>query len=201
MMDDLVTRTPREPYRMFTSRAEHRLLLRADNADERLTPLGHGCGVVDSRRLAAFERRRAELAALRERLQRERHAGRSLWAWLRKTEIDAAWVAARLGEPAAPGDGGESRLLERLAIDARYEGYVARQEHAIRRAAAEESVSIPAWFDAAEVVGLRREAVEVLRKFRPATLGQAGRLAGVNPADLSLVSIAIERRRRAGRSV
>jgi tRNA uridine 5-carboxymethylaminomethyl modification enzyme len=201
MMDDLVTRTPREPYRMFTSRAEHRLRLRADNADDRLTPLGHGWGLVDARRLGAFETRRAALASLRERLEHTRHEGRSLWAWLRKPEIDAAWVAARLGEPAAPGDGGESRLLERLAIDARYEGYVAWQEHAIRRAAAEESVSIPAWFDASEVIGLRAEAVEVLRKFRPATLGQAGRLAGVNPADLSLVSIAIERRRRAGRSV
>ncbi|MGA1631720.1 MAG: tRNA uridine-5-carboxymethylaminomethyl modification enzyme MnmG/GidA [Phycisphaerales bacterium] len=191
MMDDLVTRTPREPYRMFTSRAEHRLRLRADNADVRLTRLGHAWGLVDARRLATFERRMSAMETLRDRLVRTRHEGRSLKEWLRKPELDAAWAAERLGEPV------DRSLLERLAIEARYEGYLARQEHAIRRAAAEESVSIPESFDPGEVVGLRSEAVEVLRRFRPATLGQAGRLAGVNPADLSLVSIALERRRRA----
>jgi tRNA uridine 5-carboxymethylaminomethyl modification enzyme len=190
MMDDLVTRTPREPYRMFTSRAEHRLRLRADNADERLTPPGHSWGLVDERRRSIFERRRSALQGLRAQLARTRHEGRSLWDWLRKPETEMSWAAAKLGVPA------EASLLERLAIEARYEGYVARQEHAIRRATAEESVAIPAAFDPGEVVGLRREAVEVLRRFRPTTLGQAGRLAGVNPADLSLVSIAIERRRR-----
>ncbi|MGA1399030.1 MAG: hypothetical protein ACO38P_01455 [Phycisphaerales bacterium] len=175
---------------MFTSRAEHRLRLRADNADERLTPPGHSWGLVDERRRSIFERRRSALEGLRAQLARTRHEGRSLWDWLRKPETEMSWAAAKLGVPA------EASLLERLAIEARYEGYVARQEHAIRRATAEESVAIPAAFDPGEVVGLRREAVEVLRRFRPTTLGQAGRLAGVNPADLSLVSIAIERRRR-----
>jgi tRNA uridine 5-carboxymethylaminomethyl modification enzyme len=131
------------------------------------------------------------METLRDRLVRIRHEGRSLKEWLRKPELDAAWAAERLGEPV------DRALLDRLTIEARYEGYLARQEHAIRRAAAEESVSIPLGFDPGEVVGLRSEAIEVLRRFRPATLGQAGRLAGVNPADLSLVSIALERRRRA----
>jgi tRNA uridine 5-carboxymethylaminomethyl modification enzyme len=190
MMDDLVTRVPREPYRMFTSRAEHRLLLRADNADERLTPLGRELGLVCERRWAAWKRREERLAALREALGRTRREGKSLAELALRNDVAVEDLAAWLGPACGAG---ERALLDRVVHDIRYAGYVERQRAEVQRMRESEEQRIPEWFDATRVTGLRREAAETLARFRPATLGQASRLAGVNPADLTVVAVAIRR--------
>ncbi|MFO0784481.1 MAG: tRNA uridine-5-carboxymethylaminomethyl(34) synthesis enzyme MnmG, partial [Phycisphaerales bacterium] len=192
MMDDLVTRTPREPYRMFTSRAEHRLLLRADNADERLTPLGRELGLVDSARWAAWEARREALAGVRAAIAETRvgaSAGARLADLARRPDVSVEEVWRLLGR-AHP-----LPLVDRVVTDMRYAGYVERQRAEIRRQEASEHVAIPAALEPDSITGLRHEAREALRRFRPSTLGQAGRLAGISPADVTLIALAVRRSR------
>ncbi len=197
MMDDLVTKVPVEPYRMFSSRAEHRLLLRSDNADQRLTALGRSWGLVDDTRWAVYEMKQRHRAAILDTLHQAKHDGTRLVDLARRSETtpehlaglfqEAGGLAIDFTRPPA------QRLLVSVLADLHYVGYVERQQRDIDRLAEQESATLPAAMDYAAVTGLRNEARLTLAKFRPATLGQAGRLEGVNPADVMLLSIHLAR--------
>lgn len=196
MIDDLTARGCLEPYRMFTSRAEHRLLLRIDNADLRLTPRGREIGLVDDRRWDHFCRRRARfernLAVVRS--ARVREAGRT---------VDAAQVLRRPGvtlaalaeqglalDIGADATGAEASSVETAV---KYEGYLRRQEATITRTAKDEGRRIPPDFPYAEVPGLSTEIVSRLGQARPDTLGQAGRVPGVTPAAVAVIGAYVKR--------
>ena len=187
LMDDLVVRQPREPYRMFTSRAEHRLSLRSDNADERLTPLGREWGLVNDVRWSAFSQEREMLQGIQKALEAARIEGQSAALWARRPDATLDQLSAVLASPP------DRAKLDRVMTDLRYAGYLTRQRAEIRRQRESEHAPIPAGFDPEQVKGLRSEAREVMRRFRPATLGQASRLAGVNPADVALVALWLRR--------
>jgi tRNA uridine 5-carboxymethylaminomethyl modification enzyme len=182
MIDDLVTKGVDEPYRMFTSRAEFRLHLRIDNADERLTPLGREIGLADDRRWRLFGEKCRQKQLLRELLQR---TGRTQWLKRPEASIEAVReeLVKVLGAPPL------REVLTTVETEVKYEGYLVQQERQIRRLRDSERRSIPLGFGFAAVPGLSREIREKLERVRPVTLGQASRIPGVTPAAIGVLDV------------
>jgi tRNA uridine 5-carboxymethylaminomethyl modification enzyme len=191
LIDDLVTRGVDEPYRMFTSRAEYRLLLRSDNADLRLTALGRRIGLVDDQRWRRFLARRERIERLESVLAGTRVGGETLGQFLRRPETTWAEVLA-LYPPLA--ELGEDRgAVEQVTIAAKYGGYIARQHEQVERFRRLEHKPLPENLDYEVVPQLRAEAREKFRRIRPRSLGQAGRISGVNPADIATLLVYLKR--------
>ena len=187
MLDDLVTRGTPEPYRMFTSRAEYRLLLRQDNADLRLTGKAIESGLVDGERASRFAQKQNQLSALKSRLNEYKIDTVPLERWLKRPENTWSTVPEeiRLQFP--------QPVWEQVETDLKYAGYITRQEEQIARTVRHEGKAIPDWVDFTKINGLRTEAVQNLASVRPETLGQAARLSGVTPADIALLGVWITR--------
>lgn len=187
LIDDLVTKGTPEPYRMFTSRAEHRLLLRQDNADLRLTPIAQRHALVSPERIEKLTDKAAELQKLRAFVGATAYNGIKVAQWLRRPgNTHAGLPAGMLAEHS-------TELWESVEIDLKYAGYITRQEASIERLRASDAKRIPAHLDYQSISGLRTETRQKLEKVRPETLGQASRVSGVTPADLALLAVHLAR--------
>jgi tRNA uridine 5-carboxymethylaminomethyl modification enzyme len=208
MIDDLVTTELTEPYRLMTSRAEYRLLLRQDNADLRLTPIGYELGLIPEERYQAVEKKRQVIAAELKRLGKtyfspgekldsllhkfhlpslERSV--SILEFLRRPEVNYQLLAnIGFGQP-----GLEPECEEQVEIETKYQGYIERQMAEVERVQRLEGKAIPQGFDYDSITSFRKEAREKLKRFQPATLGQASRISGVTPADIAILLVHLEK--------
>jgi tRNA uridine 5-carboxymethylaminomethyl modification enzyme len=187
MVDDLVTKGCTEPYRMFTSRAEFRLLLRQDNADLRLTPLAADLGLAHGERVDRIRHKQAELERALRWARQAVHQGVKLDHWFRRVENTAELLPEDLrGEF-------HVELWPLIETELKYEGHLQRQQVQVERMARHEDKRIPADLDYTAIRGLKKEAQVNFTRIRPATLGQAGRISGITPADVAILAVWLEK--------
>jgi tRNA uridine 5-carboxymethylaminomethyl modification enzyme len=208
LIDDLVTKGVTEPYRMFTSRAEHRLLLREDNADLRLTDIGYRVGLISKERYESFAGKKRDISSLLDYLKKARigeehplsralagmgfppvKQGTDLQSVLKRPEV-TIWMAAS-GEPSIAGF--DNSVLNQVELQVKYEGYIKRQQAEVKKFRKMESLKIPESFDYATLPGLSREVKEKLEKVRPDSVGQALRIQGVTPAAVTMLLVGLKK--------
>jgi tRNA uridine 5-carboxymethylaminomethyl modification enzyme len=188
LIDDLVTKGAQEPYRMFTSRAEYRLLLRQDNADIRLTRKAWEAGLVSAGHWSRTEAKLKAVQQVKEAVGTLKLDGLRLDQLLRRPDFAIEDL------PEALRSQFRREAWEQVQTDLKYEGYIRRQEDAIARAERAEGKTIPEWVDYQTIRGLRTEACQKFGKIKPATLGQASRISGITPADIALLTVYLEKR-------
>ena len=191
MIDDLLTKGLDEPYRVFTSRAEYRLALRADNADRRLTPIGKSVGLVDEERWVKFQKKLNDVDSLKSYLKNTRSEGTSLWDQLHQPGNTLAETIAENHD--VKNMNLAEDVFQAVIVDAKYEGYLAKQERLVVGFRALENKKIPAELDYNSIAHLRAEAKEKLSAFRPSTFGQASRISGITPADITVIQIHLKK--------
>ena len=196
MIDDLITRELTEPYRLLTSRAEYRLLLRQGNADLRLTPIGYELGLIEKERYEAVEAKREAISKEMRRLEKTFFTlGEEASEFLRRPQVGYhSLLSSGLGSPSLSAE-----IMEQVEIEVKYQGYIEKQDKEVERMHRLEERYIPQGLDYNSLVGLRYEARQKLNRFRPATLGQASRIDGVTPADIAILMINLERGRTAAK--
>ena len=187
LIDDLVTKGVTEPYRLFPSRAEYRLLLRQDNCDLRLTPRAAELGLACATRARITQEKATQLAEAMTFIQGNSHESMRLHAWMKRTENDHTRLPAEIRAKFSDA------VWQLLENDVKYEGYVHRQEVMLEKTSRMEEKEIPANFDYEKVQGLKKEAYFRLSQIRPATLGQATRIQGVTPADIALLAVMLRK--------